>query len=95
VPEPGEGDTLADRDRQVSFSGGLDDADSLVTGDQEVLGLDRPLAARGVDVGVAQPAGLDAHQDLARARFGDREVTDLEGRAECGDDCSLHCSLLE
>ena len=53
------------RDRQVAFADGLDEPDALVAGDEQVLGSDRPLAARGVDVGVAQPAGLDADEDLA------------------------------
>jgi hypothetical protein len=94
VAEPGEGHALPDPDREVTLAQGLDDTDTFVAGDELVLGHDRPLAARGVDVGVAQTAGLDLHQHLTGAGLGDRDVADLERSSERGDDSCLHHSLL-
>ena len=44
----------------------------------------------GVDVGMAQPADLDAHQDLTGAGLGYRQVLDLEGGGKVGDYGSFH-----
>ena len=68
----------------------LDDADALVAGDERRRRLDRPLAAGGVDVGVAEPAGLDADEHLLRSRDRDREVLDLERTVEATDDGGFH-----
>ena len=52
--------------------------------------LDRPLAAGGVDVGVAEAAGLDADEHLLGPGLGDRHVLDLERPVEAVDDGGLH-----
>jgi hypothetical protein len=45
---------------------------------------------RGVDVGVAQPGGLDPHQQLAGAGLRDRDVLQFERLVEAGDDGGFH-----
>jgi hypothetical protein len=72
----------------------MDGADALVAGDERRLRLDRPVAVRGVDVGVAQPGSLHLHEHLAGAGLGDGKVLDLQGLAELADDCCLHDLLL-
>jgi hypothetical protein len=75
---------------RVAGADALDDPDALVTGDEGRFGLDRPLAARGMDVCVAESAGLDADEHLLGARRGDRYVLKGEGLVEAVDDRGLH-----
>ena len=57
----------------------LDDADALVPGHERQRRLDRPVAVRGVDVGVAQPGGLDADEDLPGPGVGIGRSCDRAG----------------
>ena len=66
------------------------DADALVAGDERRRRLDRPLAAGGVDVGVAEPARLDPDEHLFGAGLGDRQILDLERLIEAADDGGFH-----
>ena len=93
VSEPRQRDAVADRDGRVALTELRDDADPFVPGDERHLGLDRPLAAGGVDVGVAQAGCLDPDQDLAGARGGDGHVPNLQGCAQLGNDGCLHDSF--
>jgi hypothetical protein len=61
-----------------------------VTGGERGLRRDRPVAARGVDVGVADAAGHHADQHLPRARLGHRDVPDLQRGAQRRNHCGLH-----
>ena len=70
----------------------LDHPDAFVAGDERRRRLDRPLAARGVDVGMAEPARLHAHEHLAGARHGNGQVLDLQRAIERADDSGLHGS---
>jgi hypothetical protein len=45
---------------------------------------------RGVDVGVAEPAGLDSNEDLAVARLRPGDVLDAQRLGEVMNDCGLH-----
>ena len=59
---------------------------------RELRGYD---AVRDVDVGIAEPAGLDRDEDLVRPRLGDRYLLHLPPRARGRDDDSLHGCLLQ
>ena len=83
VSEPGQRDAHAFLEAVgVSLPQTLDDSDALVPRDEWRRGLDRPLAACGVNVGMAKAAGLDPDQDLLGARFWHRDILNLEGTVE-------------
>ena len=77
VAEPGDADAPADGERGGAGAAGQHLAHDLVAGDQGQLGM-RQLAVDDVQVGAADRAGLDPHQDLARAGDGVGEL----GRAQ-------------
>src|ERR1700733_1550512 len=73
VAEPGHRDAVTKADLVSAVADSVlasrklgDDADPLVAGDERRRGLDRPIAVRSVDVGVAQAARLDLHAHLTR-----------------------------
>ena len=66
--EPRHADAVAFLDDRDARADRGDAADGLVAGDERQLRLQRPVAGRGVKVGVADAAGLGLDQDLARAR---------------------------
>jgi len=68
----------------------LDDSDALVARDQWQRRLDRPVAVRCVDVGVAEAAGLDPDEHLAVARLGPGDVLDAERLGEVMNHGSFH-----
>ena len=76
IAEPGHGDAVAERDLRDAGAELLDDADALVAGYEGRRRLDRPVAVRRVDVGVAETGRLDPDEDLARA--GNRRLDLLE-----------------
>ena len=87
--EPRDGDTCPDRQAGHAGSEGLDDAHALVPWHERDRRLHRPVAVGGVDVGVAQTGGLDAHEHLARAWRRDRSVLDDQWTIErCDYGCS-------
>ena len=69
VAEPGDADPPADGERGGARAAGQHLAHDLVAGDQRQLGV-RQLAVDDVQIGAADRAGLDPHQDLARAGDG-------------------------
>ena len=69
MAEPGDADAPADRERGGAGAAGQHLAHDLVAGDQGQLGV-RQLAVDDVQIGAADRAGLDPHQDLARAGDG-------------------------
>ena len=74
---PVEDDEVARLDAGDAGSDRLDDARRLVAEkEREVVG---DAALPGVEVGVADGAGLDAHERLARARIGHLDGDDLDG----------------
>ena len=72
VAEPRHRDPIADRHLGHARAELDDDADALVTGHERRRRLDRPVAVRGVDVGVAQAGGLDLDADLADGEIAPR-----------------------
>ena len=90
VAEPGHGDAVADRHLRDAGAELLDDADALVAGDEGRRRLDRPVAVRRMDVGVAETRRLDPDEDVARA--GNRRLDLLEPQrlGERVHDCRLH-----
>ena len=78
MPEPRQRNPVADLVRDDAVAELLDDPDALMTGDERCRRFDRPVAAGGVDVGVADAGRLDPDQDLAGARCGDGKIADLE-----------------
>ncbi len=72
---------VADRERAHLGADGLDDAGALVAqhGRRVARRVD---ARRGVEVGVADAAGDQPHQDLALLRLGELDLADVQRRAE-------------
>ena len=66
--EPGHADAVAFFDDRDARADGGDKSDGLMTRNERQLGLQRPVAMRGMKIGVAHAAGLGLDQDLARAR---------------------------
>ena len=64
IPQPGHRDAVADSKLAHTRAQLGDDADALVAGDERRRRLDRPVAMRGVDIGVAQATRLDPHSHL-------------------------------
>src|ERR1039458_2496045 len=86
VAKPGHRDAVTDRDLAHAGRDLRDDADALVTGDERRRGLDRPVAVRGVDVGVAEATRLDLHAHLSRTELRHRDLLDGQRAAEVVDD---------
>ncbi|PAV92719.1 hypothetical protein WR25_21442 [Diploscapter pachys] len=74
-------DALADR---------RDIADALMPRDEGRVGLDRPVALGGVQVGVADARRLDRDLDQAVADLGNGDFIDGERGTEFADDGCLH-----
>ena len=92
VAEPGQRDAHARLERRASSPGPTRsiDADALVAGDERRRRLDRPLAARGVDVGVAEARRSRSRTSTCSGRARDRQVLDLERAIEAADDGGFH-----
>jgi hypothetical protein len=71
----------------------LDDPHALVAGDQRQRGLDRPVAVRRVNVGVAQATRLDPDEHLAVTRLGLGDVLDPQRLGEVMNDGGFHGGL--
>ena len=76
IAQPRHCDAFAQRDLCDAGAELLDDADALVAGHEGRRRLDRPVAVRRVDVGVAEAGRLDPDEDLALA--GNRRLDLLE-----------------
>jgi hypothetical protein len=68
--EPGHPDAVALLDDRHPRSRGDDPSDALMARNERERGLERPVAARGMKIGVAHAAGLGLDQDLASSRRG-------------------------
>jgi hypothetical protein len=94
MAEPGNCDPIANRDAGYAVTRRIYGADSLVAGNKGRGWLDRPVAMRGMNVGVAQPGRFHPHRDLPWARIWDRPVLDGQRLPELVDDCGSHDCLL-
>jgi len=88
--EPGVAHHVADGEFGDALAEFLDDADSLVAGDERRFGLDRPVTVLGVQVGVAHPRCDQLDERLTRPGFRQFHILDVEVFAEDVHDCSLH-----
>ena len=68
-----------------------DMADALVTGDERQARLHGPVAARGVEVGVADARRREPDHHLARPGLGHRQLLDRQWLAEGVDHRGAHC----
>ncbi len=68
----------------------LDDSDAFVARDQGQRRLDRPVTARGMNVGMAEAADLDPHQHLPWPGHRHRQVENLQRFRERRNDSSFH-----
>src|SRR5271166_5016630 len=78
-----DGDASAERD---------DTADGLVARDERRLGLEWPVAGRGVEIRVADPARFGLDQDLTGTGGRNIEFAEYEGFAELFHDGGVHCA---
>ena len=83
VAQPRHRDAVADRDLGLTRAELDDDPDALVPGHERRRRLDRPVAVRRVDVGVAETRRLDPHPHLAGGELGRRDLLDAQRR--CGN----------
>src|ERR1700691_6220202 len=90
--EPGHADAVALFDNRDARADRGDTPNGLVTRYEGKLGLKRPVAGRGMKVGVAHAAGLGLDQDLPRARYRDINLHAHQWFAEMFDERSLHPS---
>src|ERR1019366_4745838 len=88
-PEPWYADAVAFLYDRHSRSGSGDDPDGLVARDERKCGLERPIAACGMEVGVAHAAGLGLHQDLTGSRRGDVPLAQHQRLPELFDDSGV------
>ena len=88
--EPWHADAVALFDDRDAGADRGDAADGLMTRNERQLGLQRPVAGRGMKVGVAHAAGLGLDQDLARAGRRDIDLHAHQRLAELLDERSLH-----
>lgn len=89
VTQPRDGHPIAAGRVRDTLAEQLHDADSLVPRNERQRRLDRPVAARGVDVGVAQSAGLDPVEDFPAGGLRHGPVHDLQRPAVRGHHCRL------
>ena len=85
-----ERDPVTDRHVRDGVADLFDDADSFVTGYEWHGGFDRPFSSCGVDVGVAESAGLDLDEHLVWLDRGDGAVADGQRFAKGVDGCCFH-----
>lgn len=90
LTEPSDRHTVTDLHMVDSLSLGLDDSDPLMAGNERRIRLDRPVTSSGVDVGVAQSAGLHPDHDLLDIGARDFTLLDLHRLGEVRHDRSLH-----
>ncbi|MNF91961.1 hypothetical protein D3C84_745850 [compost metagenome] len=88
--QPGNADPVAFLDVGDPGAHGDHVADAFVAGNEGRLGLDRPVALGSVQVGVADAAGGDLHQQLSGTGGGHRDFADLQRFAERGDNSRFH-----
>ena len=77
--EPWHRDPVAERELGDAGAELDDEADALVPGDERRGGLDGPVAASGVDVGVTEAGGLHVDAHLAELEAQHRHLLDVSG----------------
>jgi hypothetical protein len=88
--QPRDGHPLAHASLGHAVTDQLDPADTLVPGNERRDRLDRPVAMRGMDVGVAQARGLQVDDHLPGSGRRDGPLLDDEGLTQLAHNCSLH-----
>ncbi|KAF1852498.1 hypothetical protein Lal_00037231 [Lupinus albus] len=88
--QPGHADTVAFLDVLHARAQRGDVARAFVAGNERGGGFDRPVAMGRVQVGMADAAGFELDQDLARTRRGDGHLFNRQGLAEFADDGRFH-----
>ena len=88
--EPGQTNPVAFLDDLDARSDGDHRPDALVSGNERERGLQRPIAVRGVQIGVADAAGLGLDDDLTGARSRNFPLPDDQRLSELLDDRRSH-----
>jgi len=88
--EPGDSDPVALLHDGHARSNGCDQADGLMAGNEGERGLRRPVAMRGMEIGVAYAARLGLDQDLSRAGRRDVQFAKLQRLSKLLNYCGLH-----
>ena len=88
--EPGNADSVADGHSGDPVTERDDAPDPLVAGNERRHRLDWPVAARRVQIGVADPAGLGLDQNLPRSGHGNLALAKLQRTVERFDNGSVH-----
>jgi hypothetical protein len=88
--EPGHADPVALLHDRHARSNGDYQPDGLVAGNERKRGLHWPVAVRGMEIGVANAAGLGLHQDLARPGRGNVQLLKHQGLSELLDNRGVH-----
>jgi hypothetical protein len=89
-PQPRVADLVTDLEVVHTLTECDDGAVALVAGDERRLRLDRPIAVRRMQIGVAHPGGLHFHQGFTVAGGGQFEIGNLQRGAEFGDHRGTH-----
>ncbi len=83
---------VSDSDRPHLRPDGLDDSGDLVA--EHARKRPTIVVRHGTAIAVAQPAGLDRHDDLMRLRLDDVDLVDVQGSSDFEQDCCFHsCAL--
>ena len=88
--EPGHADPIPFLDERHACAEGDNDPDRLMPRDEGRLRLQRPVAIGGVQIGVADAAGLGLDEDLARPGGGDIPFLKFQRLFEGCDDSRMH-----
>ena len=91
--QPGHPDPVAFFDGSYACTQRRDDADAFMPRRKRQAGLYRPVSLGGMQVGVANTAGLGPDQNLTRTRRGYADFPDHERLAEFLHKSSLHGAL--
>ena len=93
--EPGHSDPVALLYDRYARSDGDDQPDGLMARNEWERGLDRPVAMRGMEIGVAYTAGLGFDEDLARPGRRDVPFLKQQGFSKLLDYCGGHFACHE
>jgi len=74
--QPGHADPVALLHCGYAPAHGRDSTDAFMTRNEGRLGLDRPVAIRGMQVCMTDTARFDLHEDLASSNLGDWHLLD-------------------
>jgi hypothetical protein len=88
--QPGHTDAIAFLHRGYARAHGGDGPDAFMTRNEGRLGLDRPVAIRGMQVRMADATRFDLHEDLAWSNLRDRHLLDRQRLLELAHQRRLH-----